>query len=435
MSPISLEFEPLEIATRDVDVVRNCMARLSIHVDGECVTAVLDKRAKTTRDSLTTSLYPLAEWMAANWWFLFHEPWTPGRETVNRTFDQRHSTRFAGDGFAWPDLQIIPEGEFVRLQWKPRKTTHQNVMFLGEHRALLRRSEVESALGGFIDQVLGRLEATGIATSWLHEEWSAIQDALSDVDQSAACERTAALGVDPFNLNDATAAQLDHAASALDESLQNDFFNAVDVRSLPESLDWINETRRLGSDSCQIEPSFWKALRADFAPLRSTLSETEEPWQRGYNAAVRCRQLLGSESEVSVDKKLGGLRLPIVAASPPPIPSFDALLCPTVSMDAPVCATARRSGPLKRFAFCRGLYDYLCDARPTPRLLTASQTSRQQSGRAFAAEFLAPSWLLRSRIGDEVGADEISELAMEFDVTEQVIRHQIENHRLGRLTG
>ena len=70
----------------------------------------------------------------------------------------------------------------------------------------------------------------------------------------------------------------------------------------------------------------------------------------------------------------------------------------------------------------------------TAWLVTTSKSERQQRNRAFAAELLAPSALLRERITHATVADnEVDALAQEFHVSSLVIEHQIENHELARL--
>ncbi len=64
-------------------------------------------------------------------------------------------------------------------------------------------------------------------------------------------------------------------------------------------------------------------------------------------------------------------------------------------------------------------------------IVTASQTEHQKRNRAFAAEFLAPSDLLRQRLNSNVATTElIDDLAIEFSVSPLVIVHQLENHQL-----
>jgi hypothetical protein len=86
----------------------------------------------------------------------------------------------------------------------------------------------------------------------------------------------------------------------------------------------------------------------------------------------------------------------------------------------------------KRFILCRALSDHLASGQPS--LVTRGATEHQQRNRAFAAEFLAPADSIRERIDrDRVGEEDIEELAQDFQVSDLVIRHQIQNHHLARL--
>ncbi len=86
----------------------------------------------------------------------------------------------------------------------------------------------------------------------------------------------------------------------------------------------------------------------------------------------------------------------------------------------------------RRFSLCRALCDHLVSGQPS--LVTRSRTEHQQRSRAFAAEFLAPADSIRERIGgDRVVEEDIEELARVFEVSDLVIRHQIQNHNLAWL--
>ena len=67
-------------------------------------------------------------------------------------------------------------------------------------------------------------------------------------------------------------------------------------------------------------------------------------------------------------------------------------------------------------------------------LITRAGSERQQRNRAFAAEFLAPSFGLRERLSKPfVDSDDIAELASEFEVSSTVIEHQIRNHAIAEV--
>lgn len=50
--------------------LRATWARVEITVGEDCVTLLEDVRTGTSRRAFHASLYPLAEWVAFNWWLL-----------------------------------------------------------------------------------------------------------------------------------------------------------------------------------------------------------------------------------------------------------------------------------------------------------------------------------------------------------------------------
>ena len=46
---------------------------LSVAVNGKVVTYLLNKAIKSTSNEVYLPLYPVAEWIAANWWRLLYE--------------------------------------------------------------------------------------------------------------------------------------------------------------------------------------------------------------------------------------------------------------------------------------------------------------------------------------------------------------------------
>ena len=85
----------------------------------------------------------------------------------------------------------------------------------------------------------------------------------------------------------------------------------------------------------------------------------------------------------------------------------------------------------------RALGDYLGRSESGPALLSALATDRQARSRAFAAEFLAPSESLRRALAgrNPVEPEQVDELALEYGVSTEVIRRQMENHGLATVAG
>ena len=100
----------------------------------------------------------------------------------------------------------------------------------------------------------------------------------------------------------------------------------------------------------------------------------------------------------------------------------------------PAFAFRRHSEAGRRFHLCRALAEVWMSPG-SDALLTRAYSESQQRNRAFAAEFLAPSSGLRSRVsGSVVDGEDIDGLAAEFGVSSQVVEHQIANHHIARIS-
>ena len=94
---------------RGPELAATC-AELEIRVDDAIVTRVRDAETQAVSDTVVVSVYPLAEWMATNWWFLTHETSSPAKE-ADPDFRNRHTLAAAREGYAYPDLQMVPQGQ------------------------------------------------------------------------------------------------------------------------------------------------------------------------------------------------------------------------------------------------------------------------------------------------------------------------------------
>ena len=180
-------------------------ASLRIDVQGQTLTQVLDHRARTVRDHIFVPLYPIAEWLASNWWFLVHEH----ENRVKRegsAFRHRHSLSTSTDGYALPNLTIVASGGRTSLTWGDQEPGWAAVRFLDRGSATVERDQFMQGCAEFIDRVIRRLISHDISSTFLQDEWDAIQNA--DEDERAFCEMSAGLGWDPYDLDDSTRRQV-----------------------------------------------------------------------------------------------------------------------------------------------------------------------------------------------------------------------------------
>ena len=167
---------------------RNCAATwasLTILIDGAAVTELQDRQSKSVRTCIFLPLYPLAEWLADNWWFLQSEAELPD-DPRKRGFDRRHNLRWArgrlrcrrsvscrwgraspSGGNRW--TCVPPESSSWRVDMQPSP-------------APCSIRPCTSSWAPFVE----RLDDQGLGETTLHEQWSAIHDA--DADEQEFCE-------------------------------------------------------------------------------------------------------------------------------------------------------------------------------------------------------------------------------------------------------
>lgn len=397
-------------------------ARLEIYARDEPITKVEAKRAQSVRTGVYVPLYPIAEWIVANWWFLWDEWRTDGR-------DSRHSLLAAREGFVLPDLSFLPTETKMEVVWRAGASmTSAGVLFLSSGSSVLAKSLVREEFRRLVDAVIERLNVRQVQGSYLVQEWRAIQDAERDPEQRAFCERAARLGCYPFDVEDSVATQIEHIGVVLPEPVVEDFCDAIPLAQMVSGAEAVKAFIDSASAAAS-ERGRWREFQNGLG-----WQGTGIPWRDGYNEARALRSCLGLTGPIASDlnsflnRELGSFEIRDFA-----VPSrIDAISAPTQT-GAPLFGyRSRLREENKRFILCRALSDHLASGQPS--LVTRSGTEHQQRNRAFAAEFLAPAESIRERIGgDRVGEEDIEELAQEFQVSDLVIRHQIQNHNLAWL--
>ena len=409
-------------------------AALCIRIGDSVITRILDARAKTVRDFLYVPLYPLAEWLATNWWFLSYEFENPDKRN-DAGFCHRHNLATGREGYAFPNLQIISCGTFTHLAWKREILPWTKVTFLEQGETWINSSEFRTSCAGLIDAVVRRLDALGIQGTFLQQEWNAIQTA--DEEEAEFCGAAAGLGWDPYATDDGRR----NFVLLLAEKLGNVLAEAVPAMGAPGDYeDWrdilssIAEARKFNRLPLQRFRSVGRDVMQD-------AGTDPYPWEAGYDMARRLRRRLnvGRGDPLSTMTKLA-------QAIGEDAESMDRITKNQVALGWPVLVDAviaqdgegpafafRRLGKHedgRRFHFCRALAEVLMSPG-SDTLLTKAHSERQKRNRAFAAEFLAPSQGLKQKVRRRmVDSDDMDEMAAEFGVSSLLIEHQLRNHRI-----
>ncbi|HMC50495.1 MAG TPA: ImmA/IrrE family metallo-endopeptidase [Solirubrobacterales bacterium] len=433
MSDLTLNFEWIDPAEARGTELRATWARLEILLGGIAITRLIDFESRGIRNSVFLPLYPLAEWLATHWWFLFYEVETLGRSTSDQ-YDRRHNLRYGAEGFAVPSLSIQPLGEQIKLEWRQARLDAQNLEFTESGSVHVFARDLRQTLFDFISAVLKRLQEMGVVGTLLEEEWRSIRAV--DPEERDFCSAVASLGLDPYTLDEGQQQKILDVSELLPASLLGDFFAVADFSTLPlqasQVLDALESSRNNNANLVSL-----KSLKEELASAKRSQGP---PWRQGYQIAhdLRRRLNLNGEKLSSLPllaKALAILPRQLEAAilKMPALPSSLDALGATNSRQSPGFVVSERREAAVRFAFCRALFEYLTIPADQPMIVTRARSERQKRNRAFAAEFLVPADLLRGALpGDVVGDEDIDDLAASFGVSPSVIRHQIENHELAR---
>ncbi len=432
MNNLCFDFEWQDPAGAKGEELRATWASLSIQIGDNIVTELQDRRTKSVRTSIFLPLFPLAEWLANNWWFLQSEAERPDTAR-SREFDRRHNLRWAREGFVLPSLRFATLGKDVDAQWQSLDIPDAGIRFLSSGHTVLSGSAFEEALRDFVNAVVARLDDQGLPGTSLHEQWQAIQKA--DADEQEFCHAAARLGSDPYAVGYQLEAAILNASGIIRSELINDFLSLATVDQLiSQTSALVTASESIASDADSIDAL--AGVRHQTPPCKTGANS----WETGYHfaAALRAKLNGGAWKSQSLDDLAGHLGIDQLDHCLLPDTGecqFLDALTGSNQCDNPKFLIEKKWENSRQFAFCRALFEHL--TTPLGRFAAVSRlrTDRQQMNRAFAAEILVPHKMLKKDLsGTMIGEDEIDELAVEYGVSAFVVRHQIENHQLARVS-
>ena len=414
-------------------------ASLLVRVSDSVLTRVLDHAVGRVRERINVPLYPLAEWLVTNWWFLLHESELP-RRSPRPSFMDRHRIGPSREGYRFPDMRLVSFDTRTRVEWKHDRLRSSGLEFLDRAGCeWIDKDEFRHACATFVDAVVQRLESRNIRGTLLQEEWSSIQSA--DEDERKFCETAAAVGWDPYAIDDSQQARVVRIGQVLSGAVFEEAIPILNAETMESELGAILHVLRVGR-ATGVPLAHFTSIRDEVIQFGRPESH-DRPWIVGYSLARRVRERLelGDSPLPSWRRLSEALREPRIAKGQfARSIAFDlvALVEGAITTDAngfPAVAFPYGGSATRRYRFCRSLADVLMSPR-SDTLLTKSHSSRQRRGRAFAAEFLAPSLGLRARIGQSacvLDEEDVGELAAEFGVSPWVIKHQVRSHRIAHV--
>ena len=391
---------------------RRTLCDLRIYVGGNNICVFDDYEDNTTLDCLTVPVVHLAEGIASNWWQIL------GSRDCERSMIAHRR------GFALPDLRFRSDGATFEVYSRVYHSRNPHIRFKNEARTTLTRAEAEHALGRFIYSVVGRLDDAGVDSSEVGSCWKRVSESRHDPEERAFCEAAGALGADPYSIVGADEEFIVASSGFFSDEALIEFLAGTKKgdRSV-YSAEWLTDLERRPQKV---------SILPDLAGLHLAIRDRvrrdphDRPWALGYRAARACRRILGAgegvryHSVAALAKVLGSAHFGTT--------EIEGDIRALISHDkghTHIHLHEHGSNPANNFALGRAMGDSVV-FRESGRAVVNNlrHAERQATGRAFAAEFLAPVNEVRGMINDGKDTEEIAD---EFDVGPQVILDQLHN--------
>lgn len=419
---------------------RSTWANLSIGIDDRFFTENLsscsDEEGGNARNFISVSVFPLAEFIAANWWPLLHEPLEKESLLKDTTaFKLRHWINKHTDGFAYPTLGIFGSDSSVRIVARPSYIESANIEFPGTSGKInmswegIRRDEVEATLLSFITATEERLPANS-DKNWLKDIIARIQHSRADHEEAIYCRCAGLLGADPYDPSDELYNAITKTVDLLGEELAVEMFATAETSDVVSRVLWIQENTHSTIKKSRETATYANGLKNEI--LTGSL-KPGRPWERGYNAAQQLRSLLHimpDDSLTSIDAVTKAL-LDAPAKVISNIKNMESICgargVACKSTDGLGLAITQNWRDQK-FQLVATFADFLFSKDNEIFLSTGASTDRQKCNRAFAAEFLAPIQGIMEKWSNSESIEANQEkIAQSFGVSTYIVRYQIQN--------
>ncbi|MBF0428376.1 MAG: hypothetical protein HQL94_05590 [Magnetococcales bacterium] len=424
---LSPHWEPTEYGPEEI---RQTSGSLCIAIKNQIVSRVYDDRAKSVRDTIRVSSYPLAVWLASSWWRLCREP-TPEKPDTNWRLS--HEMHGSGHGFLWPPLRFESDGETVTLLCTPSVAeSSEPIRYLTFCRESVPIGVFTKAIESFIQTVLARLEIVGIQNTQLHTLWREVTLERSDSRTTAYRTLEALLGFDPDDAPESIISDLFHLSNDVGVAAVAEIAATRIGRDLSLILENIDQSIHCSGVSGNLA----SVPKID---INRPDQQDHPPWKRGWSLARATRATLGIKTMAPLsDQDLGdilGMTKQDLTEGVSPLNGMPWSLAIREADGHQIYFLfrgKRREG--RRFEAARWLVDLLsapaCD-RWLP--VTGTKMARQKIQRSFAAELLAPIEGLKEFLGDNLTDEErVIDAGIHFGVSPLTIRSQLSNHGLIR---
>lgn len=422
MSDLRISADWMGSASGEAEVAATA-ALVGIYVDDISLTRNQDIWAKTVRDNVFVSAYPLAMWLASSWWRLNYEPLPtqqPGHD-----WRMAHELGASNHGFVWPRVIFIPDGEAMHVWAGATTSPDQSVQYLQslDVPKQIPLSGFQRSIERFVQSVLARLDAREIPGTDLAHLWALLQEDRADPEAFRRRKLEAELGFDPEECpqnileaalkweNKVGQAALSELAPAISSSGKSPDLATLEQLASAEGIVGAPQITPDAIDHLD-HGAPWERAVHDARSLRRKMGNVKDPMP-----SAQLYHLLGLTSTAAGKWSLPEARLPVAVAMPADGGQLKFV-------------PRKRNVVGQRFELARFLGEYLRSSTNERRWLASTDlgTFRQKYQRAFAAEFLCPLDALTTFLDGDFSSYAIEEAAAKFDVSEQVVSNLLLNN-------
>lgn len=395
------------------------LSNLLIEVNDRKVSEFVDRKGQVS-ECLQIPAYYLAEWIAENWWPLLWEP-RKGEEGDDAAFLTRHSFLAAQHGYALPKVLVVALGRAIEITASSRSVQLADVRFKQRAQTSCARDVVERQLHEYVQSVVDRLDEMRVTGTWLQDTWALISD--TDVDVEPFCRFAGALGLSPYDIDEAIAATIERLQPLLGDRFLMDLCLATSAEQFPAMAVVAERAHQIVRDA----PTSTLSPIASVDPPKENLSIPA--YRRGVQGAYILRKRLGiKDTDVRGATKIFE-RFEIdtaVRSSPSSNTTSDetAITGVVVRNDGVMkIGLLQEKETKRRFAGARAIFSaWSSDGSTEPRLLTSAVTRDQQANRAFAAELTAPEAVVKSYAKNgRLSTASLFDLAAEAQISPDVV--------------
>lgn len=406
---------------------RACFAAIRMQAHDLCLTEGRDALANRLRQSPLLSAYHLAEWFAWNWWRLRWEP-RSNKNDIDWLLAHRMSN--IGGGYVWPNITIFSDGERTALIAKAsREAPEAPFRYINNHAAVMASADYETAVDDFVGQVLERLVAEGVPDSNLARLWNDVANERRDPSLARIRKLEALMGFDPDAADGNVLSRMVADAAALGTSAVEEI--AADRVNMPDmGLPSADELTNIADTSgFAVRLGDMVRMAIPVAPQRGAIPA----WQVGSDAAKALRLQEGLGNEPVSDPRLTRMLAVdprILERDDAQVSSMSFALRRPDSIDRAAIVLRPRGHQGRRFELARLLGDRLLSASEPLSPATRAYTYRQKAQRAFAAELLSPFDAVIAHLHGDYSAENLSDIAAHFSVSELTVRTQLVNRKV-----